>query len=235
MKRFCVLLFFISITSLAIAQQFYIETPEAKHWVDSVYKSLTKEQRVAQLFVVRESMPGPKFFDKEIEAYIKKYNIGALCLFQGNPAEQANFINRFQSLAQTPLMICIDGEMGLGMRMTDSVMKLPDQLTLGAVADSALIYRVGRAMGEQCKRIGIQVDYAPVVDINNNPNNPVIGYRSFGEDKYKVALYGTQIMRGLQDMGVMACAKHFPGHGSPGDNRVRPPANRQRPDWVHCG
>ena len=216
MKQLNVLLFFIGFSANVTGQQFYTEIPEAKHWVDSVYKSLSKEQRIAQLMVIRESgrtADGIKFYDKEIEAYIKKYNIGALCLFQGNPVEQANFINHFQSIAKTPLMICIDGETGLGMRMTDSVMKFPDQLTLGAVQDAGLIYRIGKAMGEQCKREGIQVNYAPVVDINNNPNNPVIGFRSFGEDKYKVAAYGINIMKGLQDAGVMACAKHFPGHG----------------------
>ncbi|HRH60065.1 MAG TPA: glycoside hydrolase family 3 N-terminal domain-containing protein, partial [Chitinophagaceae bacterium] len=198
------------------AQNFYEQTSEAKRWVDSVYKSLSKEERIAQLMVVRlsaKTQDGWQFFDKQVEDEIKKYNIGAICLFQGNPAEQANFINHFQSIAKTPLMIAIDGETGLGMRMYDSVMKLPDQLTMGAVNDVLVIYKAGQAMGEQCKRAGIQVDYAPVVDINSNPDNPVIGYRSFGEDKYKVARYGIEIMKGLQDAGVMACAKHFPGHG----------------------
>lgn len=196
---------------------FYSETPEAKHWVDSVYKSLSKEQRIAQLMVVRLSSRNPdgsaQFFDKKVEEQIRQYNIGAICLFQGSPVAQATFVNRFQAMAKTPLMICIDGETGVGMRMYDSVMKFPDQLTMGAVNDASIIYNVGKAMGEQCKRAGIQVDYAPVVDINNNPDNPVIGFRSFGEDKYKVALFGTKIMQGLQDVGVMATAKHFPGHG----------------------
>ena len=216
MKQLTVLIFFIAWINATVAQNFYTETPEAKHWVDSVYKSLSKEQRIAQLMVMRQSertANGPKYYNKQIEAYIKKYNIGAICQFQGNPVEQANAMNYFQRIAKTPLMVCIDGETGVGMRMIDSVMKFPDQLTLGAVQDSQIIYRIGKAMGEQCKRAGIQVDYAPVVDINNNPNNPVIGFRSFGEDKYKVALFGTKIMQGLQDAGVLACAKHFPGHG----------------------
>ena len=135
-----------------------------------------------------------------------------MCLFQGSPVQQANFINRFQSLAQTPILFCIDGETGLGMRL-DSVAKFPDQISLGAVNDTALIYRTGQAIGKQCKRIGLQVDYAPVVDINNNANNPVINFRSLGQDKYKVASYGIQMMRGIQSQNVMACAKHFPGHG----------------------
>jgi beta-glucosidase-like glycosyl hydrolase/CubicO group peptidase (beta-lactamase class C family) len=109
-------------------------------------------------------------------------------------------------------MITIDGEWGVGMRL-DSVTKFPYQLTLGAMDDQRLVYEMGLAVGEQCKRLGIHVNYAPVVDINNNPNNPVIGYRSFGEDKYKVAKFGIAYMKGMQDAGIMACAKHFPGHG----------------------
>lgn len=202
---------------MAPAQQFYEQTPAAKHWVDSVYKKLSKKERIAQLIVLRESSRDNTgkavFFDSAVTAYIQKYNIGALCLFQGNPVEQANYINKYQSLAKTPLMVCIDGEMGLGMRMTDSVAKFPDQLTLGALTDAGLVYQTGQAIGQQCKRQGIQVDYAPVVDVNNNPNNPVINFRSFGEDKYKVALFGTQIMKGMQSQGIMATAKHFPGHG----------------------
>lgn len=217
MKR----LLFISIAllsfSLINAQNFYDKTPAAQHWVDSVFNKLNKKQRIAQLFVIRESSRDangkPVFFDSTVTALIQKYNVGSLCLFQGNPTEQAEYINKYQALAKTPLMISIDGERGLGMRMTDSVMKFPDNLTIGAVDDAGVAYRIGKAIGIQCRRQGIQIDYAPVVDINNNPNNPVIGYRSFGEDKYKVALLGTQIMKGMQGQGVMATAKHFPGHG----------------------
>jgi len=217
MKRLSLFCLVLACFSFSSAQSFYEETPAAKHWVDSVFKKLNKKQRIAQLFVIRESSRDgngkPVFFDSAVTAYIQKYNVGSICLFQGNPTEQANFINKYQGLAKTPLMVSIDGEMGLGMRMVDSVMKFPDNITLGAVNDAGLLYRIGTAIGLQCKRQGIQVDYAPVVDINNNPNNPVIGFRSFGEDKYKVALFGTQIMKGIQGQGVMATAKHFPGHG----------------------
>jgi beta-glucosidase-like glycosyl hydrolase len=111
-------------------------------------------------------------------------------------------------IGKTPLMIAIDGEWGLGMRL-DSVINFPRQLMMGAVADASIIYDFGKAVGEQCKRIGIQVNYAPDIDINNNPDNPVINDRSFGEDKYKVSMFGVQYMKGMQDVGVMACAKHF--------------------------
>jgi len=186
-------------------------------WVDSVFKTLNEDQKIAQLMVVRLSTGNAAktevvFHDKEVEEAIRKYNVGGICLFQGGPVTQVNFINYFQSIAQTPLLICIDGENGVGMRM-DSVDGMPRQMMLGAMTDPALIYQYGKIVGEQCKRAGIQVNYAPVVDINNNPDNPVINDRSFGEDKYKVSSFGVNYMRGLQDAGVMACAKHFPGHG----------------------
>ena len=152
------------------------------------------------------------FFEKEAAKNIRKYNIGSVCLFQGTSIEQAGVLNRLQPKAKTPLMVCVDGETGLGMRFSD-ITSFPDQLTIGAIQDAAIAYKVGQAIGRQCKRAGIQVNYAPVVDINNNPNNPVINFRSLGEDKYRVSLLASRIMKGMQDEGVMACAKHFPGHG----------------------
>ncbi|MGI8950642.1 MAG: glycoside hydrolase family 3 N-terminal domain-containing protein [Chitinophagaceae bacterium] len=214
--RFIILAGFLFFIHFVSAQSFYKKTFQSNNWVDSVFKTLSPQQKIAQLMVLRESgksRDSTVFYDKEITAAIKKYNIGAICLFQGNPVQQANYINYFQSIAKTPMMICIDGETGLGMRMTDSIKKFPDQLTLGAVSDSSLIFKVGKTIGLQCKREGINVNYAPVVDINNNPNNPVINFRSFGEDKNKVALFGAQMMKGIQNENVMACAKHFPGHG----------------------
>jgi beta-glucosidase-like glycosyl hydrolase/CubicO group peptidase (beta-lactamase class C family) len=190
---------------------------QASAWVDSVFNKLTPDEKIAQLMVVRGSSTDPAtrkpvFYTKEVEEQVKKYNVGGICMFQGGPVAQAQFINYMQGIAKTPIMICIDGENGLGMRM-DSVQPLPRQLMLGAMNNPKLMYEYGRLVGEQCKRIGIQVNYAPVVDINNNPANPVINDRSFGEDKFKVADYGVQYMKGMQDVGVMGCAKHFPGHG----------------------
>ena len=181
-------------------------------WADSVFNTLSKDDKIAQLMIIRaHSNLGADHVEKVTEL-VRKFNVGGLCFFQGGPVRQANLTNSYQRIARTPLLITIDAEWGLGMRL-DSVIDLPYQLTLGAVSDANLIYQMGRVVGEQCKRIGVHVNYAPVVDINNNPNNPVIGYRSFGEDKYQVSKLGVAYMQGMQDAGVMACAKHFPGHG----------------------
>lgn len=212
MKKILIAGFLVFLNTISFAQT---PTPAASHWADSVFNSLNNDQRIAQLMILRESSytkDGPVYYDSAITEAIQKYNIGGICLFQGAPVKQANFINNFQSIAKTPLMVCIDAEWGLGMRL-DSVTPLNHQMMLGAIHDSALIYQYGKLVGKQLKRMGIQVNYAPVVDINNNPNNPVINDRSFGEDKYKVARYGVAYMKGLQDEGVLACAKHFPGHG----------------------
>lgn len=183
-----------------------------KEWVDSVFHSLTPRQKIAQLMVIRaHSNLGPEHV-AGVQNLIRQYNVGALCFFQGGPVRQANLTNLYQSIAQTPLLVTIDGEWGLGMRL-DSVARFPYQSTLGAVADSSLVYQMGQAVGRQMKRMGVHVNYAPDIDVNNNPNNPVIGFRSFGESKEQVALMGVAYMRGMQDAGIMATAKHFPGHG----------------------
>jgi len=191
--------------------------PTADSWVDSVFRTLSPDEKIAQLMVVRGSgidaaTRRAVFYDQQVEEAVQKYNVGGICMFQGDPLSQADHINHYQSITRTPILFCIDAENGLGMRM-DSVEGLPRQMMLGATSDPALINRYGRMVGRQCRRIGIQVNYAPVVDVNNNPDNPVINDRSFGEDKYKVAEYGVQYVKGMQAEGVMACAKHFPGHG----------------------
>ncbi len=181
-------------------------------WADSVLNTLTADERIAQLFMVAAyAKKGKEHIDK-IEKLIAEYKIGGLIFMQGGPVRQANLINKYQSLSKVPLMVGIDGEWGLAMRL-DSTIKYPWQMTLGAIQDDNLIYQMGVDIGKQCKRLGIQVNFAPVVDINVNPKNPIINARSFGENKINVADKGIAYMKGLQSVNIMANAKHFPGHG----------------------
>ncbi|MEI8136274.1 MAG: glycoside hydrolase family 3 N-terminal domain-containing protein, partial [Bacteroidota bacterium] len=181
-------------------------------WVDSVFNSLSQNQRLAQLFMVAAYSNKDLKHAKEIKDLIVKYNIGGLIWMQGGPVKQGKLANYYQSVAKTPLLYSIDGEWGLAMRL-DSTIRYPKQMTLGAIQNDSLIYFMGKQIAKECKRLGIHVNFAPVADVNNNPLNPVIGMRSFGENKYKVAKKAYMYMQGMQDENVMANGKHFPGHG----------------------
>ena len=184
-----------------------------QHWVDSVFQSLTPEQKVGQFFMVATFSNRHENHYQYIDHLIQTSHIGGLIFFQGGPNRQAILTNRYQAQAKVPLLIGIDGEWGLGMRL-DSTMDFPKQMSLGAIRDNELIYRMGAEIGRQCQRLGIHINFAPVSDINSNPANPVIGVRSFGESKENVALKASAYMRGLQGTHVIATAKHFPGHGN---------------------
>ena len=160
---------------------------------DSVLNTLSKDEKIAQLMILRASglpLPGTTtahFFDQEVEEAIRKYNIGGICFFQGSPQQQVSRINAYQQLAKTPLLVTIDGEWGLGMRM-DSVQALPRPMMLGAVQNASVAFEYGKLVGQQCRRAGFQMNFAPVLDVNNNSKNPVINDRSFGENKYRVKI-----------------------------------------------
>jgi beta-glucosidase-like glycosyl hydrolase/CubicO group peptidase (beta-lactamase class C family) len=185
---------------------------DSTSWADSVFNILTPDERIAQLFMVAAYSNKDKSHVDRIKKLIEENKIGGLIFMQGGPIRQANLINEYQSISKVPLMVSIDGEWGLAMRL-DSTVKYPWQMTLGAIQDEKLIYQMGIDIGEQCKRLGIHVNFAPVVDVNVNPKNPIINARSFGEDKINVANKGIAYMKGMQSVNVMANAKHFPGHG----------------------
>ena len=181
-------------------------------WVDSVYNQLSFDEKVGQLFMVAAYSNKDEAHNKSIDKLIEENKIGGLIFFQGGPMRQAKLTNRYQAKSKVPLFIGIDAEWGLSMRL-DSTYRYPWNMTLGAVQDMNLIEKAGNQMAKQSKRMGIQFNFAPVVDINTNPKNPIIGNRSFGETKENVTLRALALMKGLQDEGVYATAKHFPGHG----------------------
>ena len=185
---------------------------EENTWVDSVFKKLNRRERIAQLFMVRAHTNLGKKYSDSVAKVIKKEHLGGVVFFQGGPGRQVEVTNEYQKISNTPLLISMDGEWGLGMRL-DSTVSYPYQMTLGAIQDNNLIYEMGRQVAKDFKRMGMQINFAPVMDVNNNPKNPVINYRSFGDNKFKVAAKGAAYMKGMQDEGVLVTLKHFPGHG----------------------
>ncbi len=186
---------------------------DADRWADSLYNTLNENQRLGQLFMIRAHSNLGDDHIANVEKLIKSYEVGGLCFFQGNPEKQIELINRYQALSKIPLMISIDGEWGLGMRMKETTISFPRQLTLGAIQNNQLIYDMGVEIARQMKRVGVNINFAPDIDVNNNAKNPVIHTRSFGENPENVAQKALQYMKGMQDNGVMGSAKHFPGHG----------------------
>lgn len=196
----------------SMVSTFFELTPHGNQWVDSVYNRMTFDEKVGQLFMVAAYSNKDSIHTKAIEKLIEENKIGGLIFFQGGPVRQANLTNHYQSKSRIPLFIGNDAEWGLSMRL-DSTYRYPWNMTLGAIQNMKLIEKVGIQMGEQSKRLGIQFNFAPVLDINTNPKNPIIGFRSFGEDKQGVTDRAIALMNGVQSQGVFSTAKHFPGHG----------------------
>jgi beta-glucosidase-like glycosyl hydrolase len=182
-------------------------------WVDSVFNKLSLREKIGQLFMVRAHTNLGKRYIDSVANVIKEDKLGGVVFFQGGPVNHAATINYYQKVSKVPLLVALDGEWGLGMRLADSAISYPYQMTLGAVQDNSLIYKMGREIGKDFKRIGLNINFAPVVDINNNPRNPVINFRSFGENKENVASKGSAYMKGMLDERLLITLKHFPGHG----------------------
>ncbi|GAB4426764.1 MAG: hypothetical protein OHK0039_44850 [Bacteroidia bacterium] len=182
--------------------------PQVEAWM----AQLDPRQRIAQLLHVPSWSHRDETHAQAVLHLIETYGIGGVIFFQGDPQAQVRYTRRYQSASKVPLLISIDAEWGLAMRLADSPV-FPYAMTLGAVQDLSLIYEMGLDLARQCRRLGIHINFAPTVDINTEPDNPVIGFRSFGSDPDEVAARGRAYMQGLQDGGVLAVAKHFPGHG----------------------
>jgi len=217
MKRYTFLLITLTAvcSSLAVnAQQpSYLEMlKQQPKWVDSVFRKLSKKQRIAQMFFVAAYSNKSERFTDSIAKVIKKEKVGGLVFFQGGPGRQSVLTNQYQKKARVPLLIASDGEWGLGMRL-DSTISYPYQMALGAVQNKELIYKMGLEVAKDFRRVGMHMNLAPDVDVNNNAKNPVINYRSFGENKYNVTEKAAAYMKGMQDGGLLVSIKHYPGHG----------------------
>lgn len=181
-------------------------------WVDDIYNQMSLEEKIGQLFMVDLFPEKSQKSIDYVETLIKDHHIGGVIFFKGNPTQQANLTNKFQKSAKVPLLMGQDAEWGLAMRL-DSTYAFPWNMTLGAIQNNDLIRQTGAEIAKHAKRIGLQFDFAPTIDVNINPNNPIIGNRAFGENPKNVAEKGSAFMQGMQEEGVLTTAKHFPGHG----------------------
>ncbi|NCO63252.1 MAG: serine hydrolase [Flavobacteriales bacterium] len=217
MRHFKVAFFTFFILNVVFGQNFKdplisLNAKAQEKWVDSVYNSLTLKEKVGQLYTIQVFSKQDEATKKIIIDLIKDYQIGGVIYSKGDPVSQANLDNELQKLSKIPLLVSMDAEWGLNMRL-DSTFAFPWNMTLGAIDNNQLIEQVGKHIGEHCKRLGVHLNFAPVVDINTNPKNPIIGNRSFGEDRDNVTNKALAFMKGMQSVGVLGNAKHFPGHG----------------------
>ena len=214
MKRYILLLLLlVLISGVGYAQQNppfnnYSSDP----WVDSLMNKMTIDQKIGQLFMIQAYSNLKNTHTEDLIKLVNQFQVGGVIFMQGGPVSQAKISNALQKVSKVPLLVAIDGETGLGFRL-DSTISYPVQMALGAITNDSLIYQMGVEIGRQCRMLGIHMNMAPVCDININFDNPVINYRSFGEDKMKVARKSWLYARGMQDAKVLATAKHFPGHG----------------------
>ncbi|MGM9758599.1 MAG: glycoside hydrolase family 3 N-terminal domain-containing protein [Parabacteroides sp.] len=194
-----------------------VDREQMNHWVDSVFDSMSEEERIGQLFMV---IADPKSDTRNIQKltrYIQELKIGGILFHKGNPETQAEVTNRMQKIARVPLLIALDGEWGLSMRLNGTT-RFPKNMMLGAIEDNGLIEQYGAEVGRQCQEMGIHINFAPDMDVNSNKDNPVIGLRSFSEEASAVADKGIAYARGIESTGIISVAKHFPGHGDTSDD-----------------
>lgn len=215
-KIICLVLFclFATVVKSQTTPILYDKTDKAKmnHWVDSVYNKLSDDERLGQLFMVIANPKSDAANMKRLIKYIDDLKLGGILFHKGDPVTQADVTNRLQKLSRVPLLIALDGEWGLSMRLSNTT-RFPKNMMLGAIENDSLIYEYGKEVGRQCKEMGIHINFAPDMDVNSNTENPVIGLRSFGENPEAVAEKGIAYATGLESQGIISVAKHFPGHG----------------------
>ena len=221
MKHIIIIVFLFFLVSFSI-QRDNISTKESRpvydnlltrNWADSILNNLSIEQKIAQLFMVAANGKNlNENYYKKVDTLVTDYHIGGVIFFQSGPSELMSLINRYNQNASIPLLAGIDAEWGVSMRL-DSAEVFPWMMTLGAIQNDSLVYNFGVHVAKELKKLGLHINFAPVLDINNNPNNPIIDRRSFGESINVVAKRGLAYMKGLQDNNILACGKHFPGHG----------------------
>ncbi|WP_454059986.1 glycoside hydrolase family 3 protein [Elizabethkingia ursingii] len=188
------------------------EREKAQQWVDKTYKSLTQDEKLGQLFITALYTNKDQNHINFVRQLVNKEKIGGIILMQDNAAKEIDLVNEFQASSGVPLLIGMDAEWGLYQRIA-TAHKFPWAITLGAIQDDKLVYEMASKIANDAKRMGVNWDFAPVVDVNTNPSNPIIGNRSFGSDVQNVIRKGLAYTNGLQDNGVLAAIKHFPGHG----------------------
>lgn len=208
---------------------------EMNHWVDSIFTQMSLDERIGQLFMPVIAGDNTNANKNRILSFLNNQHVGGILFSKGTPLDQAELTNMAQKESKIPLTISLDGEWGLSMRLSNTT-RFPRNMMLGAIQNDSLLYYYGKEVARQCKLMGIHVNFAPALDVNSNPGNPVIGNRSFGEDPEKVARLGIMYSKGLEDGGIMAVAKHFPGHGdtSTDSHKVLPTIahNKDRLDEV---
>lgn len=213
MHKIISLILFLSVFTVVNAGKImppFLQSSEV--WADSVMHSMCLDQKIGQLIMVTTYPSQSNNNHQEMKRWISEYYVGGVLFLKSTPNEVANLSNQYQEMAEIPLFIALDAENGLSFRL-DSVVRYPYAMALGALKNDSLIYYMGREIGQQCRMLGVNLNFAPVADVNSNPNNPIINYRSFGENPQRVAQKCWQLAKGMQDEGVLVTAKHFPGHG----------------------
>lgn len=220
MKRYLIVFLFSS-PMLVAASYFFVQDIvyrdasymlDENEWVESTLKNLSLDEKIAQLMMPAMYPELDENHKNELKELVRTNRIGGIICFQGKKAQIKDLIQEFQQISEVPLLVAIDGEWGVSMRLSDAD-RYPYAYTLGAAGDPSLTKKTGELIAQECRELGIHMNFAPLADVNSNPDNPVIGFRSFGEFPREVGIHVAAMVEGMESQGVLSCLKHFPGHG----------------------